>query len=207
MSAFLCHDCYLELPWNRHACERCAHPLEDKHAKICGQCLQKPQLFDHAISPLRYEKPIKQLIVKFKAGDVVCGNILANQFLDTQPLQRYPICYVPMHKSALQKRGFNQAQHLAKWLAKHWQLPLLDILQCRHPHIDQKLLTAAQRRINLRDSFAVKNSDRLPDRLILVDDVMTTGTTLNTLSKLLKQQGVKTINVVCLARTPAPRIC
>lgn len=138
---------------------------------------------------------------------MICGNILAQQFLDSEPIVRAPICYVPMHRSSLRKRGFNQAQHFAKWLAEHWQVELLDLLHCHRPHQSQKTLTASQRSKNLRDSFSVAAKHPLPKQLIIVDDVMTTGATLNTLSKLLKKQGATRIDVVCLARTPAPRMC
>jgi ComF family protein len=202
LSGQLCFECYREMPWNIAACPRCATPIQDQHSQLCGHCLKKPPPFDSATCPLLYRKPINPLMLRFKAGDQVCGRFLSQQFADTPAPSNAPIVFVPMHRAALRQRGFNQAQYFAKQLSLQWQLRCLDLISCPHAHHTQKGLSAAERRKNLCDSFAVKPNKKIPESIILVDDVMTTGATMSTLSHLLRRYGVKRIDVVCLARTP-----
>ncbi len=202
LSSQLCFDCYRDLPWNQHACSRCATPLASTYDQICGQCINKPPAYDSANCPLLYRKPINPLMLRFKAGDEVCGRFLSLQFADLEPVTRAPLLYVPMHISALRQRGFNQSYYFAKTLSLQWQLEINDALICPVAHHSQKGLNAAQRRRNLANSFALKPGLKLPKTVNLVDDIMTTGATVEALSRLLKNHGVESVHVICLARTP-----
>jgi ComF family protein len=120
------------------------------------------------------------------------------------------ISYVPMHRKRLRERGFNQSRQLAITVARSTDLPLLDLFvaQSHLPH--QLGASASARRAQLRRQFrlrpAVDGWTQLPRRILLVDDVLTTGATLNQLSRLLRKAGVQQIGVVTLAITPAPGV-
>lgn len=113
---------------------------------------------------------------------------------------------VPLSPSRLRQRGFNQAALLANWLGKALQLPVDGgLLQRVQEQQSQQGLSANERRRNLKQAFALVKDARLEGRhLALVDDVLTTGATADSLALLLKRAGAGRVDVYCLARTPPP---
>ncbi len=117
----------------------------------------------------------------------------------------YPDCLVPvpMHPKKLLQREYNHAWLLAQDISRTFNIPIRnDILYKRIHTRNQINLSAAKRRQNLRNSFQCVNSP--PPHIMLVDDVVTTGTTTNIISKLLKQAGCKRVDVFALTRTDKP---
>jgi len=156
------------------------------------------------ISAFAYANPIKQLVTQFKyqrqlAVGALFAEILkprvrsASQHVDA-------ILPVPLHFSRLRQRGFNQALELARPLAKMLELPLLASQISRQKNtLEQSSLHAKQRRNNLRNAFVIEQD--IPYKSVaIVDDVMTTGSTVEELSRILKRNGVKYIEVWCVAR-------
>lgn len=115
------------------------------------------------------------------------------------------IC-VPLHPQRLRERGYNQALELAKPLARALRIPLdADaLIRLRHTSA-QTGLDAKARRRNLHAAFAVADPARLPAHVAVIDDVMTTGTTLRECARVLRQAGVARVDVWALARAPARR--
>jgi ComF family protein len=107
---------------------------------------------------------------------------------------------VPLHKKRIRQRGFNQALEIARPIAKGLDIPILgNVIQRTKYTQAQSLLSAVERRKNLRRSFAVVKPITA-DHIVLLDDVVTTGTTVYELAILLKKQGVKTVGVWAVAR-------
>jgi ComF family protein len=201
----LCAECLRQLPWIEHRCDRCAIPLPQNG--ICGACLQHPPQFDYCLAPLRYEGTASELITGLKfhqqLGSARLLAALLSRFLQQQGAERPQwILPVPLHPSRLRERGFNQSLELARYLARATGCAL-STHHCQRvrPTAPQSTLPKRERRRNLRGAFRLVRP--LDCRhLALVDDVVTTGSTVNELSLVLKQAGVERVDVWCLARTP-----
>ncbi len=173
---------------------------------MCGACLKKPPCFDKTTALWRYQAPIQHLItaLKFKGKTNIgqlLGAIMANhlQFFSEMPEVIIP---VPLHPLRYRQRGFNQAAEIARPIAAKLNLPL-DMTLChrRLPTQPQTHLNAKARRRNLRKAFQVSGNGILKYKHIaVVDDVMTTGTTVNELAKTLKHHGVEKVEIWVSAR-------
>ena len=209
----LCEGCETELPWLGPHCQRCALPLPVV-GLICGGCLADSPAFDQVLTPWRYAFPVDSLINAFKHRDQgnlgrLAGALLARHlqhlFDEGQPRPEL-LLPVPLSPQRLRQRGFNQAALLANWLGKPLQLPVnTQLLQRVQEQHSQQGLTASERRRNLKQAFALVTAAELAGRhLALVDDVLTTGATADSLARLLKRAGARRVDVYCLARTPPP---
>ncbi|SFP05576.1 ComF family protein [Pseudomonas borbori] len=209
----LCISCESELPWLGARCQVCALPLP--HAGLtCGACLQRPPSFDRVEAPWRYAFPVDSLITRFKhqakwpLGRLL-GGLLSQHLLHAfdEGLARPDLLLpVPLAERRQRQRGFNQAALLAQWLSEQLQLPLQQHwLQRIIDTPAQQQLDAATRKRNLRRAFALAPTSRVGGlHLALVDDVLTTGATAESLARLLKKAGAARVDIYCLARTPKP---
>lgn len=204
----LCADCAAELPRNRSCCARCALPLA-MPAALCGECQRRPPPWDAAWAPFRYGWPLDRLESRFKFGaDLAAGRVLSTLWRREPCPLALPqqLLTVPLHRSRLRQRGYNQALELARPLARHLRLPpCLDAVQRVRPTGAQTELDAVGRRRNVRGAFALREDVILPPHVALLDDVMTTGATLAECTRVLKRAGVLRVDVWALARAPSPR--
>ena len=206
----LCADCERDLAPNAPCCPRCALPLEAP-APLCGECIDREPPFAAAWAPFRYEHPLDLLEARFKfQGDLAAGRVLASLMIARAkadgPLRPDAIVPVPLHVSRLRERGYNQALELAKPVARAFGIPLAaDLLRRARATVAQTGLDAAARRRNLRDAFAVSEKHPMPAHVALLDDVMTTGTTVRECARVLRRAGVQRVEVWALARAPARR--
>ncbi len=207
----LCRDCYAELPVNQAACRVCAIPLplaEDGQELMCGQCQQQVRQFDTCYSAFVYKSPFDKLIHQLKfqhklhlatlLGDLMV-EALERRFAGSKPL---PDCIipVPLHHSRLRERGYNQALELARPIAKRFNLPLLRNSCIRNKAtLPQSELPAEERFNNIMGSFTVQ-ANFSARHVVIVDDVMTTGSTIDALAKTLKEAGVQTVDAWICAR-------
>lgn len=200
----LCADCLAELPRNHIYCQRCALPLAEP-AERCGACQRREPPWDSAWAPFRYAWPLDQLEARFKFGaDLACGQVLARLWGALVPPAR-PACLlpVPLHRTRLRERGYNQAHELARHLARAWRLPCrIDVLERVRATTAQTELDAKARRRNVRGAFQVTRDTPLPEHVALIDDVSTTGTTLTECARVLRRAGVRRIDAWTLARAP-----
>ncbi|MEO7323274.1 MAG: ComF family protein [Dokdonella sp.] len=201
----LCAGCVADLALNSPCCPRCALPLQVP-APMCGECLKRPPPFAAAWVPFCYGHPLDLLEARFKfRGDLAAGRVLADLMLErarfdapTPPAMLIP---VPLHRTRLRERGYNQALELARPLARAMAIPLQhDVLERTKATPPQTGLDAKARRRNLRDAFSVAAGAQLPAHVALFDDVMTTGATLRECARVLKQAGVQRVDVWALAR-------
>jgi len=207
-SAFGCNNCLDQLKLNRAACRICAQTASIKSP--CNKCLRRPPAFDRAWSPYLYTEPLITAIHRLKFGkDTRLIPILSALFI--RKIEQMPqlqnvdmILPVPLSNRRLRLRGFNQSQLLAKRIAKLLSIPNNPALLFRIQHTQaQAELSLAARKKNVANSFLVKDRKGLlkDAHVLLIDDVMTTGATVNACAKILKQQGrTKQVTIVTLAR-------
>ena len=204
-----CLPCLAAMPWNSNSCHRCALPMTESYSGICRLCSATPPAFDHCHASFTYASPINHMLNRYKQhSDEVTGAILIRLVIQSLPLDTIKafadalLVPVPMHSQDLRQRGFNQSQQLARALAQSYKLSLDHNLKVMRRHLAQKHLSAHQRKQNMAGVFRYEG--KAPKHCVIIDDVMTTGTTANVIAEELKQQGSDQISVVCLARTPAP---
>jgi len=203
----LCRGCLDDLPFNHHACQRCALPLPDAVPKgsLCGQCQKQSPKFDCCHAPLRYAYPLDHLVsgLKFRSK-LAHGNLLSRLIGDHLVRQQCElpelIIPVPLHASRQRERGFNQALELARPLGERFALPI------EKSHVMRNRATSPQmgldkqaRRKNIRGAFELKG-ELLARHVAIVDDVVTTGNTVNELAMLLRRGGVERVDVWAAAR-------
>ncbi|WP_250461532.1 ComF family protein [Microbulbifer litoralis] len=209
-SSGLCDGCRAELPHLHSACECCALPLPpspSQSGRQCPRCLQHPPAFASARAAWHYAFPIGQLVQRFKyRGDLVAGHSLARlAAARLEPMADRPdlLVPIPLHwRKFLFKRGFNQAQLIAAEFGRQWRIPVAArLLRKRGAGASQQTLTRARRLRNLIRSFDVRQPVR-GLHIGLVDDVITTGATLEAASRALLEAGAWRISTYALARTP-----
>jgi ComF family protein len=201
----ICHACAAELPWLQNGCRRCAIPLPQEG--ICGACLKKPPAFDSAFAAFEYDAPADSLIqgLKFNArlyNARLLGEVMARRLQECGVERPQLLIPVPLHARRLRERGFNQALELARPLARTLELPLRPEI-CRRLRATppQTGLDAKARRRNLKGVFEVKPIAGI-SHVAIVDDVMTTGSTVGAMARALKRAGVARVDVWICARAP-----
>ncbi|HQQ63540.1 MAG TPA: ComF family protein [Pseudomonadales bacterium] len=205
----LCLRCETALPWHDNACLHCAMPLESS-GHVCGECLQQPPVFQHACCAFRYEEPVAGLLNRYKHDRKLhCGYWMAHSASRAiaDHYQRHnillPDCImpVPLHWRRVQKRGFDQGLEIANVMARVLQLPLQATLQRTRNTGSQQGLSREQRQHNLDGAFALRKPVTYR-AVALVDDVLTTGSTVSEIARLLHRSGVAQVHVWAIARTP-----
>jgi ComF family protein len=199
----LCPACRHALPWNRSACLQCALPLPVP-AAACGHCQRRPPPLTVAHAAFRYEAPLDRLLPRLKFhDDLAAGHLLGGLMAETLAGAERPDALIPLplHRSRLRSRGFDQTLELAKPLARALRIPLQDdaLIRVRET-APQSRLDAPARRRNLRRAFAVNPHIALPSHVALIDDVMTTGATLHAAADALLRAGVARVDAWVCAR-------
>jgi ComF family protein len=200
----LCAACRAGLPWNRDGCRRCALPLPA--GRDCPRCLREPPPWHRAHAAFRYGFPLDRLLPRFKfGGDLAAGALLATLLQWTlDPAQRpQALVPVPLHRSRLRERGYDQALELARALSREAGLPLLAgrLWRVRRTGAQTELGAAARRR-NVLGAFGLRPGPPLPGHLALVDDVLTTGATAGECTQVLLAAGVERVDVWAVAVAP-----
>lgn len=198
----LCSACLSDLPRLEPACPRCAMPLAHA-AAMCALCQQHAPAFDSCQALFAYAPPLDQLIWQLKFHQALhLARLFAGLLAERLRNQNRPdvIIPVPLHPRRLRQRGYNQALEIARPLAAALNCQL-DLNSCRRVanNPPQAGLDASQRRANVRDAFLL-TGDPSARSVALVDDVMTTGSTVNALARLLRRAGVQEIQVWVCAR-------
>jgi ComF family protein len=202
----LCPPCETGLPSLDHACPQCAGPLPPAAGggTVCGRCQRRPPAFASARALYRYEAPIDKLILRLKFHHELrlarlFGERLAER-LSSDGERPDLIVPVPLHRTRLRERGYNQALELARPVARHLNIGL-DAHGVRRvlPTRAQSDLSLAERRRNVRRAFAATR-DYTGLKVAIVDDVMTTGSTAEALARCLKKAGAKEVSVWVIAR-------
>ncbi len=217
----ICAQCWGKIKRNMPPfCHSCGRGLKNSNftpplgagagftKNICPHCLKQKLHFDRAFSPCVYEGVIKELIHEFKYNNKdYLGIPLSRLMIEFIREYNLPmdcldfIVPIPLHKTRLREREFNQAEILSKYIAKEFKKEVLtDVLQ-RHRHTKtQTDLELNQRLLNVMGSFSVvKVEDIKGKNLLIVDDVLTTGATASCAAYTLKGAGVNIVFVLTLA--------
>ncbi len=207
----LCARCwsgihFLEPP----LCELCGFPLEFElgPGALCGACTRHAPAFDRARAVMRYDETSRGLVLGFKHADRTDGAAAYGAWLARAGAgliaEADLIAPVPLHWMRLFARRYNQAALLARALARRAGRPVAADLLLRRRHTpSQGRLSPAQRRRNVAGAFAVKPSRRPlleGRRVLLVDDVLTTGATASACARTLRRDGARAVDVLVLAR-------
>ena len=181
-------------------------PYDAEYSEQCGQCLAEPPPWQRLYTLGDYDFPLSGHIQRFKDhGEMWQVNALT-QLLAERIEQPAPlITYVPLHWQRYLTRGFNQSHLLAQHLAKHLQVKLgTRVFRRVKNSPPQRGSNKDNRQNNLHQAFILPR--KLPaTHVAIVDDVVTTGSTVRQLSNLLLEVGVESIDIYCICRTPAPR--
>ncbi len=204
----LCAECLNDLMFNTAACPACAKP--NTASNICAECLNKPWISINTTATLfHYHYPANHLVqhIKYKQRiDIACylGRILCQRLLKNNPTLPDCIIPVPLHSSRLISRGYNQAAELARPLSRQLHIKL-DTSSCRRIRatIPQTELPAKKRKGNVRNAFSITKACNY-EHVLLIDDVITTGSTVNELARMFKFAGVGRIDVLAIARAGWP---
>ena len=201
--ALMCAACERDLPsLPPERCPRCAVPAPG--AQLCGRCIADPPAFDATIAAFAYAFPADVLVKALKFGSelALAPFLAAHLAANLDPARPVDlIIAVPLHPQRLAERGYNQSVEIARALSRSTGRPL-ETRGCdrvrRTP--EQAALPLAERKLNLRGAFAcsLELSGR---RVALVDDVMTTGATLDSLAAAVKRAGAASVENWVVART------
>ncbi|MCX7817342.1 MAG: ComF family protein [Syntrophales bacterium] len=191
-------------------CLRCGLPFESSITvdHLCSQCVSKVHTVDEVRSLCRYEGTFLKLIHDFKyRGNTILGSVLGEWLAtNTYPhfsIEEYEVIIpVPLHRWRLYRRGFNQAVILARAVADRFGIPLdFEVLVRRRHGEPQTSLDRKARRQNVKGVFEVLDGSRIcGSKVLLIDDVYTTGSTLEECAKVLKAHGVRKVGALTLAR-------
>jgi ComF family protein len=202
----ICSACKADLPWSGHICHQCGLPLGSPIDEICGQCIQSAPPFTRTIYPLEYRFPADRLVQMFKfkrklAAGRVLSHLLCEHIAGLNTARPDVLIPVPLHNIRMMKRGFNQACELGNYVSKMLDIPLLTtMLRRRRNTRPQSGLNRALRRKNLRGAFYCQDLRKPGRHVALIDDVMTTGTTVADCARVLKKAGVHRVDVWVTAR-------
>lgn len=207
--SYLCANCFIQLSFDTHViCLVCGKgSLDGLTHPVC----KKKHSIDGVFCAVAYRKVAKKLIFVLKYQPYVSDiqHILVDLFYEsliqkelfTKNLHNAVFIPIPLSAKKLKLRGYNQSLLLAKGLAKKMNIPLADILIRTKNTKPQFGLSKLERKINMKDAFALKKrTKREYETAFLVDDVLTTGTTLSEAAKILKQHGFQKVWGVTFAR-------
>lgn len=209
----LCSGCRADLPWIQEPCSRCGAPLVEVPASapgVCTRCTIAWTAVDRAWSALVYEYPVDRLVTqaKFQARTEYAGVLGESLGMHLRRLRNLgaltaPDCIVPvpLHPHRLATRGFNQALEIAYPVSRCLRIPIRTSGCARVRNtVEQTALTGAARRRNLRGAFRV-TAGLSGQHVAIVDDVLTTGSTVEALAESLREAGAASVQAWSVART------
>ena len=202
-----------------HKCPFCRKVLEDSRAPLCPACqpilpwLEKKEAFrkvEHTAgcwSPLVYKDMVRECVHRYKFTPVPAygqplGLLAAQCVLDHPEIGPDVVTWAPLSRRSLKKRGFDQARLLAETVGRELSLPVEPILEkCRETQQQSTLDTPAQRKANTLGAYRLREGAHVSGRkILLVDDVVTSGATLSACAGAMKQGGAAEIWCVTLAQ-------
>ncbi len=208
---YICKSCLsklekIEMP----VCKICNKSLShNPDLIICDECVREPRSFEMSKSLFYYKRIAKKLIHDYKyCGKTYYYKLFAYLLVQYMKEINYKdfdyIISVPLHKIKLRKRGYNQSKLLAGKIGKYFNIPYIDALKRINNTKKQSNLSRYSRQKNLQNAFAL-TSNKMSELIagadiLIIDDIFTTGATVNECSKILKLHGANKVFVLTLAR-------
>ena len=201
-----CPDCLKKLGYlDSNYCMKCGKGLSDQETEYCHDCRKYTHMFIRGRSLYHYES-VAGALFRFKYrgrqeyADFWGEELYKHLGNDIRAMKAEAIVPVPLHKSRLNERGYNQSLLLGKALAKRMEIPCLDKIVMRHKKtVPQKQLSYAERQNNLKKAFKLCVNDVKLNTVIIIDDIYTTGSTVDALSEVFLRNGVRNVYVITLA--------
>jgi len=198
--SLLCPDCETDLPNPPGAaCPQCGE--QTTHGERCGACLKDVPHFDRTVAAFRYDFPVDRIIHALKYGhQLAVAHWLGQRIAERAPGGAQVVIPLPLHPERLRERGFNQSMEIARAVGDRLHLPVDrdSLFRCRAtpPQAD---LPLRERHRNVRGAFEC-STDMAGRHILLIDDVMTTGATVNECARILKLHGAAEVSVAVAAR-------
>lgn len=212
-----CLFCYTVIGWNDHVCRRCRQDPPSMLPPLCPDCGRSESLcicggrkrhYARCVTPLPYDKRLHDAVARLKIQG--CSTTADGFAVEMEEVLRREygglpldcVTPVPLHRKEQRSRGFNQAELLATRLAAWLELPMLPLLTKPYETLPQKELSASRRQGNLLGAFDVPEPAQAAGKtVLLVDDVITTGATLDECAKMLKLAGAAEVYAITAAGT------
>ncbi|MCM1244726.1 MAG: ComF family protein [Roseburia sp.] len=204
--ALLCGDCQKKLhPVTEPRCKRCSKPLGSMEEELCEDCQGRTFCVERGYALYPYDSLMKKAVRNFKYdGELSCGDHFAGELADTygdwiREISPDVLIPVPIHKKRMRFRGFNQAEYMASVIGERLGIRVLTDYLIRTKNTKpQKGLDVKSRTQNLQKRFRVVTDDLHFKKVLLVDDIYTTGSTLEACGEALKNVGTERIYFLCL---------
>ena len=200
--SYVCKTCQpLKYSLNLEHCILCGKKVYNKD-NICKECSIKKIYYDKLIYCSEYKDVIKKELLAYKFND---SSYLYNFFAEILGVKLLPenadiICTVPISKLRMKERGYNQSKLIGKKVSNNLGKQYADLLVKTHETLRQSELDRSQRLVNIKNSFALNDKYDIKGKsVILIDDIFTTGATVNECSKILRKAGAKRIIVAVIA--------
>jgi competence protein ComFC len=205
VGGFLCPECLGRLPrLIPPFCPRCGRPQAS--GIVCPSCWQRPTEIDGIRSPFRFDEVIRKAIHELKYRNLKaispCLAELLADYLKENPLPGEALIGVPLHPRRLRERGYNQSGLVAAELGKRIGLPVIEdcLIRVKQAQPQVKAVDVEERRRNVADAFVCRDERVSGKQIILIDDVCTSGATLESCAAALKNKGAKSVWGLTLAR-------
>lgn len=205
----ICPECRKKVPYVRQPfCLCCGRPVDREETEYCAACAAHPPAYTRGRALCLYADPVKKALQDIKYNnkreylDFFAGEMVERLGPAIHRWDPQALIPIPMYPSDRRKRGYNQAELLAKRLGERLLLPVdTKTLKKKRKTIHQKELDYRGRRSNLKNAFAVENTLQW-ERILLVDDVCTTGSTLNEAARVLLAAGAREVCFVTVCIVP-----
>ncbi len=194
----VCDRCRSALPWNdRNICPLCGRRVGEPG--ICLECKKKRLTVDKARSPLLHEGEAARIVHRMKKQKYFYRTAAELMLPMIDEFGADALVFVPMTEKAFKKRGYNQSRLIAEELSRSSGIPLLDAVRKIHETGAQKSLGRTEREKNLEGCFHVFDRKGVKNKhLLIIDDTLTTGSTVSELATVLKRAGAKTVDALTL---------
>lgn len=186
-------------------CLKCGKEIKSDEEEFCYDCRSKKHEFEQGKIGFPYQE-MKSSLYRYKymgraEYGVYYGKVLANKFgTQLEAWKVDALVPVPLHKTRLQKRGYNQAEIIAKVLGQETGIPVKNnwVKRCKKT-VPQKELDGMERQNNLKKAFNIVENDVKLETIVIIDDIYTTGSTIDAMAKICKASGVKNVYFLALA--------
>lgn len=203
----VCQDCIGKIPFIKGPlCEKCGRPLKETEEGRCDECKMRMHVFDRALAPFRYEGAVKESLMNFKFRRraeyyyFYAAAIAAYAESAVKIWSPDIIIPVPSHRKREKERGYNQAFLTARELGRFFDLPVSRDLVLRVKNTKAlKELGYRERLETLKGAFEINGKYEVPERILIVDDILTSGSTLDSMSSLLKNAGAEHVYALCIS--------